>query len=155
MNNVALVGRLTKDPELRYTQTGKAVANFNVAVNRPFKNANGEREADFINVVQFSKGAELTAEYMKKGSQVGVSGRIQSRNYKNNEGKRVFVVEIVADQVAFLESKNKGSQGNYNQSNTNTPNPKQNNAQGSENANKNTFQNNGEPIDINDQDLPF
>lgn len=138
INTVTLVGRLTRDVELRYSKSGNAVANFNLAVNRPFKNANGDREADFINVVQFGKGAELTAQYMKKGSQIGVTGRIQTRNYENNEGRRVYVTEIVADQVAFLDSKN----------------DRQNNQQQPQQQTDDPFANAGQPIDIDD-DLPF
>src|SRR5690625_3952843 len=107
INTVTLVGRLTKDVDLRYTQNGKAVANFNIAVNRPFKNAQGEQEADFINCNSWGKQAENLANYMKKGSQIGVTGRINTRSYENQEGKRIFVTEVVADQVAFLESKGK------------------------------------------------
>ncbi|MBP1971615.1 single-strand DNA-binding protein [Virgibacillus natechei] len=138
INSVNIVGRITKDIQLRYSEKGTAVANFTVACNRPFKNSQGEREADFINVVQFQKGAELTAQYMSKGSQVGVSGRIQTRNYENKEGQRVFITEVVADQVAFLESKNK-----------------QENSQNQEKPNNDPFEKNGEPIDISDDDLPF
>ena len=133
MNSINIVGRLTKDVSLKYTQNGVAVANFTVAVNRQFKNANGEREADFINVVQFRKGAELTAQYMSKGSQIGVTGRIQTRNYENNEGKRVYVTEVVAENVQFLDSK-KSSE------------PKQE---------MNSLDEAGSPIDISDSDLPF
>ena len=140
INTVTLVGRLTRDVELRYSKTGNAVANFNLAVNRPFKNANGDREADFINVIQFGKGAELTAQYMNKGSQIGVTGRIQTRNYENNEGRRVYVTEIVAEQVAFLDSKN-----------SNQSKQTQNNQQ-----NNNPFGGQAEPIDADDLgDLPF
>ena len=138
INTVTLVGRLTRDVELRYAESGRAVANFNLAVNRPFKNANGDREADFINVIQFGKGAELTAQYMNKGSQIGVTGRIQTRNYENNEGRRVYVTEIVADQVAFLDSKN----------------DRQNNQQQPQQQTDDPFANAGQPIDIDD-DLPF
>ena len=108
LNRVVLVGRLTRDPELRYTPGGgKAVANFNIAVNRPFTNQNGEREADFINCVIWGKPAENLANYQKKGNLIGVDGRIQTRSYENNEGKRVYVTEVIADQVAFLDSKSK------------------------------------------------
>lgn len=138
INTVTLVGRLTRDVELRYSKSGNAVANFNLAVNRPFKNADGDREADFINVVQFGKGAELTAQYMNKGSQIGVTGRIQTRNYENNEGRRVYVTEIVADQVAFLDSKN----------------DRQNNQQQPQQQTDDPFANAGQPINIDD-DLPF
>src|SRR5690625_4063236 len=97
INNVTIVGRLTKDVDLRYSQNGKAIANFTVACNRSFKNAQGQNEADFINTVQFGKGAESTANYMRKGSLVGVTGRIQTRNYENNEGRRIYITEVVAD----------------------------------------------------------
>ena len=110
INSVNLIGRMVKDPELRYSKNGKAVCNFTLAVNRNFKNQNGEREADFINHTQFGKGAELTAQYTGKGSQVGTSGRIQTRNYENSEGRRVYITEVVAEQVAFLDSKGGGQQ---------------------------------------------
>lgn len=134
INQTTLIGRLTKDVDMRYSQQGKAVSNFNLAVNRPFKNQNGEYDADFINIVQFGKGAEITANYMRKGSQVGISGRIQSRKYENKEGKTVFVTEVVADQVAFLDSK------------------KQNNESSNQ---SNPFGNQAEPVDISDEILPF
>ena len=106
INTVTLVGRLTKDPELRYTQTGKGVATFTLAVTRPFKNQNGDYEADFINCQTWGKAAENLANYMRKGSKVGVVGRIQTRNYENNQGQKVYVTEVVAEQVTFIESKN-------------------------------------------------
>jgi single-strand DNA-binding protein len=107
INNVTLVGRLTKEVDLRFTQNGKAVASGTLAVNRPFKNANGETEADFINIVIWGKPAENTANYTNKGSLIGVTGRIQTRNYENNEGKRVYVTEVVANSVQFLDTKKK------------------------------------------------
>ena len=91
INNVTLVGRLTKDPELKYTPSNVAVATFTLAVNRNFKGANGEREADFINCMMWRKQAELFAEWCKKGNLVGVTGRIQTRNYENQEGRRVYL----------------------------------------------------------------
>ncbi|GGB63725.1 single-stranded DNA-binding protein 3 [Lentibacillus populi] len=139
INAVTLVGRLTKDVDLRYTQSGKAVGNFTLAVNRPFKNAQGEQEADFINCTSWGKQAENLANYMKKGSQVGIVGRIQTRNYENNEGRKVFVTEVIAEQAAFLESKS-------NEQKTEKPSNEQPN---------NPFKDNGEPIDISDDDLPF
>ena len=90
INNVTLVGRLTKDPELKYTPSNVAVATFTLAVNRNFKGANGEREADFINCMMWRKQAELFAEWCKKGNLVGVTGRIQTRNYENQEGQMVL-----------------------------------------------------------------
>ncbi|KFN92419.1 single-stranded DNA-binding protein [Tetragenococcus muriaticus PMC-11-5] len=107
INNVVLVGRLTKDPDLRYTQNGTAVANFTLAVNRTFTNQDGEREADFINCVIWRKAAENLANMVGKGAQIGVTGRIQTRNYENKEGQRVFVVEVVAGNFQMLESRNK------------------------------------------------
>src|SRR5699024_8796492 len=106
---VVIVGRLTKDPDLRYTPNGVAVANFTVATNRPFRNQQGEQEADFINCTVWRKPAENLAQYMSKGSLVGVDGRIQTRSYDGDDGKRVYVTEVVAESVQFLEpSKNKG-----------------------------------------------
>lgn len=107
MNNVALVGRLTKDPELRYTQTGIATCNFTLAVNRPFSNQDGKKEADFINIVVWRKQAENVAQFLGKGSQAAVNGRIQTRNYENSEGRRVYVTEVVAESVQFLDSRKK------------------------------------------------
>lgn len=111
MNRVVLVGRLTKDPELRYTPAGLAVATFTLAVNRAFTNQNGEREADFIQCVVWRKPAENAANFLKKGSMAGVDGRIQTRNYEDNDGKRVFVTEVVAETVQFLEPKNNNAEG--------------------------------------------
>jgi single-strand DNA-binding protein len=105
MNRVVMVGRLTKDVDLRYTPAGKPVANFTLAVNRPFKNQNGEQEADFISVVVWNKQAENAANYLKKGSLAGVDGRIQTRNYEGQDGKRVYVTEVLAESVSFLEPK--------------------------------------------------
>ena len=141
INRVILVGRLTKDPEYRQTPNGVSVATFTLAVNRPFTNSQGEREADFINVVVFRRQAENVNNYLSKGSLAGVDGRIQSRNYENNEGRRVFVTEVVADNVQFLEPKNNNQQNNQSQQ------------QGQESANNNPFSNNN--ADIDTDDLPF
>ncbi|HPJ00025.1 MAG TPA: single-stranded DNA-binding protein [Enterococcus sp.] len=105
MNNVVLVGRMTKEADLRYTQGGNAVASFNVAVNRNFTNQSGEREADFINCVIWRKAAETLANLTKKGSLIGVVGRLQTRNYENQQGQRVYVTEVVAESFQLLESK--------------------------------------------------
>ena len=108
LNKVALTGRMTKDPELRYLGNGTPVASFTLAVDRPFKNKDGQKEADFINVQVWRKQAENVAQYTGKGSLVAVAGRIQTRNYENNEGRRVYITEVVADEVHFL-STNKAS----------------------------------------------
>lgn len=105
LNKVNLVGRLTKDPELRYLGNGNPVANFTLAVNRTFKNKDGEREADFINIQVWRKQAENCANYISKGSLVAISGRIQSRSYDTAEGQKRYVTEVVAEEVHFLDSK--------------------------------------------------
>lgn len=140
MNRSVIVGRLTKDVDLRYTQNGKAVGNFTLAVNRPFKNKQtNDFDADFINCVAWGKQAENLAQYMKKGSQVGVDGRIQTRTYDDKDGKTVYVTEVVADNIQFLESKKSNNQNNE-------PQQQQEN---------NPFESDAEPIDIDDSDLPF
>ncbi|EAG2271834.1 single-stranded DNA-binding protein [Listeria monocytogenes] len=159
MNRVVLVGRLTKDPDLRYTPAGVAVATFTLAVNRTFTNQNGEREADFINCVVWRKPAENVANFLKKGSMAGVDGRVQTRNYEDNDGKRVYVTEIVAESVQFLESKQNGAGGstsNNNQSETNYSNDnKTSSYRADRSQNGDSFANEGAPVDINPDDLPF
>ena len=145
MNSVQLIGRLTKDLDLKYTQTGKAVATGTLAVNRRFKNAQGESEADFINIQIWDKGAENLANFTRKGSQIGVNGRIQTRNYENKEGARVYVTEIVVENFTLLESKKDGG-GN---GQTGQINPR-GNRQPSD-----PFSSHGESIVISDDDLLF
>ncbi|EJD5781041.1 single-stranded DNA-binding protein [Staphylococcus pseudintermedius] len=144
LNRVVLVGRLTKDPDFRTTPSGVSVATFTLAVNRTFTNAQGEREADFINCVVFRKQAENVKNYLSKGSLAGVDGRLQSRSYENQEGRRVFVTEVVCDSVQFLESKNNNQSNNQ---------PQQQRGQAP--AQDNPFTNSNNPIDIDDEDLPF
>lgn len=119
INNITLVGRLTKDPELKYTPSGVAVANFTLAVNRKFSNQQGEKETDFINCVVWRKQAENAANFLKKGHLAGVEGSLQTRNYEGQDGKRVYVSEVIADSVQFLEPKRDsqptGQQGQMNQ----------------------------------------
>ena len=175
INRVVLVGRLTRDPELRYTANGAAVASFTVAVNRTFTNSQGEREADFINCVIWRKAAENFANFTHKGSLVGIDGRIQTRNYDNQQGQRVYVTEVVVDNFSLLESRSeseKRSSGNgsnnsdsnqapnYNQQNQSnqTSYGNNNNNNQSNNSNNNMgdpFADNSKPIDISDDDLPF
>ena len=120
MNKVVLIGRLTRDPELRYTQSNIPAASFTLAVNRPFQNQNGERDADFINIVMWRKPAETAKKYLAKGSLIAIEGRIQTRNYDGQDGKKVYVTEVVADNFEFLESKAQRASMNsdiqYNQS---------------------------------------
>lgn len=106
MNRAILIGRLTKDPELRYTPSGVSTTSFTLAVDRPFTNQNGDRETDFLNIVTWRKQAENCANYLSKGRLVAVEGRIQTRSYENSNGQRVYVTEIVADSVRFLEPGN-------------------------------------------------
>ncbi|EPE5677921.1 single-stranded DNA-binding protein [Listeria seeligeri] len=159
MNRVVLVGRLTKDPDLRYTPAGAAVATFTLAVNRPFKNGQGEQEADFIQCVVWRKPAENVANFLKKGSLAGVDGRVQTRNYEGNDGKRVYVTEIVAESVQFLEPKQNAVEGFTPNNNQNEASYSNNNKNGSYRAsssqNSDSFANEGKPIDINEDDLPF
>ena len=147
MNNVNLVGRLTKAPELKQTASNINVFTGTLAVNRTFKNQNGEREADFINIVAWRQQAEIIAQYCGKGSQIGVTGRIQTRNYENQQGQRVYVTEVVAEHVDLLDSKNENHQG---QSNGYNQQPQQNGymQQGNQFGNSN-------PMDISDDMLPF
>jgi single-strand DNA-binding protein len=102
INQVTLVGRITKDPELRLTPEGTSVTNITLAVNRPFKNQNGEYEADFVQCTLWRKTAENTANFCRKGSVIGVTGKIQTRNYLNQEGRRVYITEVVGETVQFL-----------------------------------------------------
>lgn len=177
INRTVLVGRLTKSVELRYTQNGDAVGSFTIAVNRNFKNSQGEHEADFINCVVWRKSAEVFTKWTSKGSLVAVDGRLQTRNYQNNQGQTVYVTELVVDEFSFLDSKSDGNtnqqnSGNYGnqmnnnsnrQSNANQPNFNNNysnNNRANFSNNNSQFGNTGDPfnnngIEIKDDDLPF
>lgn len=174
INRVVLVGRLTKDPEYRVTPSGVQVATFTLAINRTYTNQQGEREADFINCVVFRRPAENVNNYLSKGSLAGVEGRLQSRSYENQEGRRVYVTEVVCDSVQFLEPKgaNQRQFGNDNQSYNQNNNEFQNygqdfggnqqqgqkapsNQQSNNQQSSNPFANANGPIDISDDDLPF
>lgn len=153
INRVVLVGRLTRDPELRYTTNGAAVASFTLAVNRQFTNSQGEREADFIDCVIWRKAAENFVNFTKKGSLVGIDGRIQTRNYENKQGQRVYVTEVVVDNFSLLESRNANSSDGTNDNSNKAPNYNQ-----SKNSNTNVsdpFADNSKPMDISDDSLPF
>ncbi|ADO59857.1 single-stranded DNA-binding protein [Paenibacillus polymyxa] len=156
LNRVILIGRLTKDPELRYTPSGVAVTQFTLAVDRPFTSQGGEREADFLPIVTWRQLAETVANYTHKGNLVAIEGRIQVRNYDNNEGKRVYVTEIVADNVRFLEGKRNSEGGNSAQGASNSSYSNNNNSSSSrQNQTPDPFSDDGKPIDISDDDLPF
>ena len=111
MNKVVLVGRLTKDPEVKNTTTGKPVATFTVAVDRRFKNAEGQKEADFIPIVVWGKQAEIAGQYLSKGSQISLDGRLQVRSYDAQDGQRRYVTEVIANEINFLSSPNQGQGG--------------------------------------------
>lgn len=148
LNRIILIGRLTRDPELRYTASGIAVTTFTLAVDRPFTNNQGERETDFINIVTWRALAENCANYLKKGRLTAVEGRLQVRNYDNNEGRKVYVSEVVADNVRFLEWGETGSQSR---------NILPMGQEGNQDVrfNEDPFADISQPIDISDDDLPF
>lgn len=193
LNRVILIGRLTRDPEMRYTPAGVAVTQFTLAVDRPFTSGQGEREADFIPIVTWRQLAETCANYLRKGRLAAVEGRIQVRNYENNEGRRVYVTEVIADNVRFLESPNReggggqreeysggsGGGGSYGGSGSGNSGGGGNygggsgsggsgggnsygggggggNRSGGNNSrNNDPFSDDGRPIDISEDDLPF
>ena len=136
INNVVLIGRLTRDVDLRYTPQNQAVGQFTLAVNRNFKNQNGEYDADFINCVMWRQQAENFANWLKKGNLVGITGRIQTRNYENQQGQRVYVTEVVIDSFRSLEKRD-NSANRHSMDEQMPP----------------SFA--GDPMDIKDDDLPF
>ena len=180
INNVVLVGRLTRDAELRYTQSNIAVATFTLAVNRPFKNEDGERDADFINCVIWRQSAENLANWAKKGSLIGITGVIQTRTYDNQQGQRVYVTEVVASNFQLLESRNSQQNNQGHQDHHGGYQQQGYSNQGSSSQNGNSYGQQGSffegnttnpvpdftrdnnpfdrptnPLDISDDDLPF
>ena len=152
MNKVVLIGRLTRDPELRYTGSNIPVATFSLAVNRNFSNQNGEREADFINIVVWRKQAENVKNYLTQGSQVAIDGRIQTRSYDDQNGGKRYVTEVVADNVEFLGSKKDGN------SKGDEPTPydfKDDSKVEGTDVDSNPFADFGSSIEISDDELPF
>ncbi|MBR3210388.1 MAG: single-stranded DNA-binding protein [Bacilli bacterium] len=161
MNKVFLIGRLTRDPELRYTGSNTAVATFSLAVNRNFSNQNGERETDFINIVVWRKQAENVKNFLSQGSQVAIDGRIQTRSYDDQNGQKRYVTEVVADNVEFLGSKNSSNNSNNGNSSADNhaeptpydfgdaPEPK------GTDIDSNPFADFGSSIEISDDELPF
>lgn len=111
LNRIILIGRLTRDPELRFTPNSKAVCSFTLAVDRPFTGADGSREADFINIVVWNKPAESCAQYLSKGKMAAVDGRLQIRAYDDSKGERRWVTEVIAESVRFLSPRNAGQDG--------------------------------------------
>ncbi len=159
MNKVFLIGRLTRDPELRYTGSNIPVATFSIAVNRNYSNQQGEREADFINIVVWRKQAENVKNYLTQGSQVAIDGRIQTRSYDDNNGQKRYVTEVVADNVEFLGSKNSSNNSNNgNASNNAGPSPydfgEAPEPKGTD-VDSNPYADFGASIEISDDELPF
>lgn len=153
MNKVFLIGRLTRDPELRYTSSNLPVATFSIAVNRNFTNQSGEREADFINIVVWRKQAENIKNYLKQGSQIAIDGRIQTRSYDGEDGKKRYVTEVVADNVQFLDTKS--SRTDIADEQNITPNSFSNDAPQTTDVKTDPFADFGSNIEINDDELPF
>lgn len=141
MNNISLTGRATKEIELRYTQSGKAISNGNIAVQRRFKNAQGEYDADFIDFISWGKTGELMAEHIKKGEHFGITGELQTRTWEKNDGTKVKVTEVNVTSFDFpIRPK--------------TTQTRQNTNTGQAKASDDPFED-GKPIDISDEDLPF
>ncbi|GAK47741.1 single-stranded DNA-binding protein [Secundilactobacillus oryzae JCM 18671] len=150
LNNVTLTGRLGKDVELKYTESGLAVASGTLAVSRRFQTKNGEREVDWINFVIWRKAAENFANFTHKGSLVGLEGRIQTRNYENQEGTRVYVTEVVVENFSFLEPK-----GAVSNSQAQSSAPQSTGTAKQTNPKNDPFANGNSSIDISNEDLPF
>lgn len=152
MNKAFLIGRLTRDPELRYTGSNIAVATFSIAINRPFNNQSGEKDVDYINIVVWRKQAENVKNYLSQGSQVAIDGRIQTRSYDDETGKKRYVTEVVADNVQFLDSKNKSENVAAPQNN---PTPYDFTEEKTTNVENDPFADFGNNIEISDEELPF
>ena len=164
INNVVLVGRLARAVDLRYTPNGTAYANFSIAIERRYQNQNGERETDFINCVMWRKAAENFANFTRKGSLVGIEGRVQTRSYDNPNGQKVYVTEVLAENFSFLESRNvteqrpaneQSAQGRFQQNQTNNFNQFNTPTSSFGGGASDPFLSNGETINISDDDLPF
>ncbi len=163
MNKVVLIGRLTRDPELRYTGNNTPVASFSLAVNRNYSNQQGEREADFINIVVWRKQAENVKNYLTQGSQVAIDGRLQTRTYDDQNGQRRYITEVIADNVEFLGSRNSSNNSN-NMNNTSSAATNagptlydfaDNASPKGTDVDSNPFADFGANIEISDDELPF
>ena len=152
MNKVILIGRLTRDPELKTTSSGTATTTFSIAVDRNFVNQQtGQREADFINCVAWRKQAENIARYCTKGTQVAVEGRIQVRNYDAQDGTKRYVTEVICDNVTFLGSKSSNNASSYSENNYSEPSSDIETT----NINDDPYANMGDEVALTDDDLPF
>jgi single-strand DNA-binding protein len=153
MNKAFLIGRLTRDPELRYSSSNTPIVNFTIAIDRQFTNRDGQRETDFIRIVAYNKQAENVSKYVNKGSLVAVDGRIQTGSYDDKDGKRVYTTDIVADRVQFLDTRNSQPSSNG-ENNDISPADFQNNAEET-NVSDDVFADFGSSIEISDDDIAF
>ena len=154
MNKVFLIGRLSRDPELRHTTSGTAVCQINVAISRPVTQGS-EPQTDFINVVVWNRQAENVARYLSKGRQIAIEGRIQTRNYDNNEGKRTYVTEVIASNVEFLGSANDNNRANNNIGFDENPFDAMEPMMDTTSVDNDPFASFGEKVEISDNELPF
>lgn len=154
MNKVILVGRLVKDPEVKATQSQISVCSFTLAVDRKFKNADGERQADFLNCVAWRQQAELLGKYFQKGSRIGIIGNLQSRSYDDANGKKVYVTEVIVDEIEFVESKRDSEQQSYQAPSASHSAPSPVDDLLAHQAAKNTPSNGFFPV-VDDEKLPF
>ena len=154
MNKVFLIGRLSRDPELRHTTSGTAVCQINVAISRPVAQGR-EPETDFINVVVWNRAAENVARYLSKGRQIAIEGRIQTRSYDNNEGKRTYVTEVIASNVEFLGSANDNNRTNNNVGFDENPFDAVEPVMDTTSVDNDPFASFGEKVEISDNELPF
>ena len=160
MNKVMLVGRLTRDPEMRTSTSGMQIASFSLAVNRNFRNKEGNIEADFINVVVFGKQAENIGKYITKGQMLGVEGRIQTRSYDAQDGTKRYVTEVISENVEFLSSKNSSNSGSnpvnaYVDTTSSFYVDEPSKESGVDISGEDPFKNFGEEVALSDDDLPF
>lgn len=146
LNRVTLVGRITKDPEIRHTQSGVAVSTFTIAVSRPYTNQSGEKEADFIQCVVWRKQAENMSKYVTKGSLLGIDGRIQTRSYDAQDGSKRYITEIVCDNVTYLDTRNTSENDN---------DEYQYDDSYSQVEKEETVAQKSDKVDFSDDDLPF
>ena len=155
MNKAFLIGRLTRDPELRYSSSNAPIVNFSIAIDRQYTNSQGQRDTDFINIVAFQKQAENIKKYLTKGSLVAVDGRIQTRNYDDKDGKKVYVTEVVADRVQFLNSKSSDQISAPNDGDSVSPADFQTEGPKETNVSDDVFADFGSSIEISDDDIAF
>ena len=155
MNKVVLVGRITKDPELKHTDSNIPFARFTIAVNRTYQNKDGERQADFIGCMVWRQQAENFARYMRKGSLIGIEGQIQTSSFDDQNGVRRFVTDVVCDRIHFLESKSSSRSEGYNEYQDYRPQERQHQGPKASEKDKNPFEDITSDFDISNDDLPF